>query len=149
MKIVNRFNFLVFGLLVLVAALGGQSALAEECIPEGVEESTTAVSMPAEFPKDIPLPPDYSLISATYTPPDEYNPYPNVNIELLVESTKEEAFAFFEKQLPASSYRIVMWEKDVGGTGFRIRSEDIDQAMIVVNDYDCRAYVSVNVSLFP
>jgi hypothetical protein len=149
LNIINNNNFLASGLLLLATAVGGQSAIAQDCIPQGVEESATAVSIPAEFPGNIPLPPDYSLMSATFTPPDEYNPYPNVSVEMLVESTKEEAFAFFEQQLPASGYRIVMWEKDEGATGFRIRNEDIDQATITLNEYDCRAYVMFNVSLFP
>ena len=42
-----------------------------------------------------------------------------------------------------------MWEKDVGATGFRIRGEDIDEATIAISDYDCRAYVLLNVSLLP
>jgi hypothetical protein len=149
MKAINRVNLASSVLLVLTTSVCWQSALAEECIPEGVESSWTAATMPAEFPASIPLPEKYFLMSAAYTPADEYNPYPNATVELLADGSKDEVFAFLEKNLPTSGYRIVMWEKDEGATGFRVRGEGIDQATIAVNDYDCRGYLLVNVSLLP
>ena len=85
MKATNRVNLASLVLLVLTTAACWQSALAEECIPEGVETSWTAATMPAEFPASIPLPEKYFLMSAAYTPADEYNPYPNGSFELFVE----------------------------------------------------------------
>ena len=149
MKASSRVNLASSVLLVLTTSACWQSALAEECIPEGVEASWTAATMPPEFPASIPLPEKYFLMSAAYTPADEYNPYPNATVELLAESSKDELFAFLEKNLPASGYRIVMWEKDTGATGFRVRGEGIDQATIAVNEYDCRGHLLVNVSLMP
>lgn len=46
-----------------------------------------------------------------------------VSAELLADGTKDEMFALFEKNLPATGYRIVMWEKDKGATGFRNSSQ--------------------------
>lgn len=109
----------------------------------------TAASMPQQFPGDIPLPDKYFLMSAAFAPADEWNPYPNATIEFLADGSRDELFEFYEKNLPASGYRIVMWEKDEGAHGFRVRGDGIDQATIAVNEYDCRAYVLFNVSLLP
>jgi len=141
----------ILALALSLAIAGGVSgtALAEECTPEGVEKDMTAASIPAELPAAIPLPGEHFVMSANATPADEWNPYPNATIELLVDGSKDEVFRFYEEKLPAAGYQIVMWEKDIGATGLRFRGDGIDQATIAINDYDCRAYVMLNVSLLP
>lgn len=137
-------------LLTVALALGASGALlAEECTPEGVEKDMTAAAVPGEFPAAIPLPENPFVMSANATAADEWNPYPNVTVELLAAGSKDELFRFYEEQLPAAGYQIVMWEKDTGATGFRFRGDGIDQATIAINEYDCRAYVMLNVSLLP
>lgn len=145
----SKSRALAYLLSLIVAGGFGGTALAEECIPEGVENDMTAATLPAEFPATIPLPGDPFVMSANATPADEWNPYPNATVELLVNGSRDELFRFFEQKLPAAGYRIVMWEKDEGATGFRFRGDGIDQATISINDYDCRAYVMLNVSLLP
>lgn len=140
---------LVLTLSLLGAFMVGPFALANECVPEGVEADMTAASMPAEFPAAFPLPEKYFVMNASYTPADEYNPWPVAFVELLADGSKDELFALYERELPAAGYRIVMWEKDVGATGLRVRGEGIEEAMVVVNSYDCRAYVMLSITILP
>ncbi len=135
---------------VLTMALSCNLAYAEtDCVPEGVENENPAMDIPALFPAAIPLPSERFVMSASSGEADEYNPYPFATIEFITPGTRDQLFDYYEKALPAAGYRIVMWEKDTGATGFRIRSDDIDQATIAVNEYDCRAFISINVSLLP
>jgi hypothetical protein len=144
-----NFSTLAFLLLLVLAGSFGNIAMAEECVPEGDGQEMTAGTIPAEFPAAIPLPGEHFVMNAMATPADEWNPYPNATVELLIKSNKDDMFRFYEEKLPAAGYRIVMWEKDEGATGIRFRGEGIDQAMITFNDYDCQAYVMINVSLLP
>lgn len=124
-------------------------AWAEDCVPEGTNEERPPVAIPDLFPATIPLPEGYTLISATGGPADEYNPYPFAMLEFLAPIGKEALFSYYEQALPAAGYRIVMWEKDDGATGFRVRGDGIDQASFAISDYDCQGYANISVSLLP
>lgn len=135
--------------LVLLCGLGfGCMALAE-CIPEGVEQDVTQADLPAMLPANFPKPEGYFVMNASEGPADEYNPYPYATAELLVPGDPESVFSFYESSFPKAGYRIVMWEKDEGATGFRVRGDTIDQATISINSYDCRVLVGISASLLP
>lgn len=143
-------HYFARSIFVLTMTLSCHLAFADtDCVPEGVENENPAMDIPALFPATIPLPSELIVMSASSGEADEYNPYPFTTIEFLAPGTRDQLFDYYEKALPAAGYRIVMWEKDTGATGFRIRSDDIDQANIAVSEYDCRAFVSINVSLLP
>jgi len=143
-------HYVTYAFFVLTLAMSCNLAYAEtDCVPEGVENENPAMDIPALFPANIPLPKELFVMSASSGAADEYNPYPFASIEFLTPGTKDQLFEYYEKALPAAGYRIVMWEKDTGATGFRVKSDDIDQAVIAVNEYDCRALILISVSLLP
>lgn len=133
----------------IVAMLLGGAVVADDCIPEGVEQSANAASLPATLPQAFPLPQTYVVLSASEAPADQFNPYPYAMAEVLADGDPETIFAFYEKQLPDSGYRIVMWENDSGAMGFRVRGDGIDQATISINSYDCKVLIGLNFSLLP
>ncbi len=143
----NRTMFLAALSCMLISTC--PLAWAEDCVPEGMDEERAPVAMPDLFPASIPLPDGHNLISAAGGAADEYNPYAFATLEFLVPIGKEALFSYYEQALPAAGYRIVMWEKDEGATGFRVRGEGIDQASIAINEYDCQGYASISVSFLP
>jgi hypothetical protein len=120
-----------------------------DCIPEGVEKDVAQADLPALLPANFPKPADYIVMNASEGAADEYNPYPYATAELLVPGDTDSVFAFYEKSFPAAGYRIVMWEKDDGATGFRVRGDTVDQVTVSINSYDCRVLVGINASLLP
>lgn len=121
----------------------------EKCVPEGVEKDYGPATMPSTIPANFPMPSNPIILSADTGGPDDYNPYGYARVELLVNGDTASIFSFYEKQLAASGYKIVMWENDIGAMGFRARAEDIDQVTISLNSYDCRVYVSLSFSFLP
>jgi len=146
-KMSNRKTFLTALSCMLISAC--PPAWAGDCVPEGMNEERAPVAMPDLFPAAIPLPDGYTLISASGGPADEYNPYPFAMLEFLAPIGKEALFSFYEQALPAAGYRIVMWEKDDGATGLRVRGDGIDLASFAIGEYDCQGYASISVSLLP
>jgi len=145
-----RFSVLcVLGMIFTFSLTSTVHGANEECVPEGVEKDFAAVDMPSSFPADFPIPQGHFLMSASAGEADDYNPYPFAMVELLAPGDEASVFSFYEKALDESGYRIVMWENDLGAMGFRVRGDDIDQATISINSYDCRALVGISVSLMP
>jgi len=145
-----RFSVLcVLGMIMSFSLISPVYGASGGCVPEGVEKDFTAVDMPSAFPADFPIPQDHFLMSASSGAADDYNPYPFAMVELLASGDEASVFSFYEKSLAESGYRIVMWENDLGAMGFRVRSDDIDQATISINSYDCRTLVGISVSLLP
>jgi len=149
MKPIRYSVLCVLGMILSFSLLSTVYGATEECMPEGVEKDFAAVDMPATFPSDFPIPQDHYLMSASSGEADDYNPYPFAMVELLAPGDEASVFSFYEKALGESGYRIVMWEKDLGAMGFRVRGDNIDQATISINSYDCRALVGISVSLMP
>jgi len=145
-----RFSVLcVLGMIFSFSLIATVHGATGECVPEGVEKDVAAVDMPATFPADFPIPKDHFLMSASAGEADEYNPYPFAMVDLLTAGDAASVFSFYEKALAESAYRIVMWENDLGAMGFRVRGDNIDQATISINSYDCRVLVGISVSLLP
>ena len=145
-----RFSVLcVLGMFLSFSLISTGFGSTGECVPEGVEKDFAATEMPASFPADFPIPGNHHLMSASSGAADGYNPYPFAMVELLANGDEASVFSFYEKALAESGYRIVMWENDLGAMGFRVRGDDIDQATISINSYDCRALVGISVSLLP
>jgi len=140
----SLFSIVFCALSVVVAP-----AQAEECVPEGMDSMAEMVAVPDLFPASIPLPEGHHVMNASAGAADDYNPFPYAMLEFMAPGGKDAVFAYYEKALPAAGYRIVMWEKDDGATGLRIRGEGIDQASFAFNDYDCQVWVSISVSLLP
>lgn len=134
--------------LALTGALAPAQA-AGDCIPEGVKTGTPPAEMPGLFPGSMPMPSDYHLLNASAGAADEYDPFRFATVEFIAPGDREGLFELYEKSLPAAGYRIVMWEKDEGAMGFRVKGEGIDQATIALSDYDCRAYAMISASLTP
>lgn len=149
MKTIRLSVLNAFGVVLFFALFSLCYAGSEECVPEGVEKDLTAAEMPSGFPAGFPIPPDHFLMSASSGAADEYNPYPYAMADLLVAGDEASAFSFYEKALAEAGYRIVMWENDLGAMGFRVRGDNIDQATISINSYDCRALVGISISLLP
>jgi hypothetical protein len=127
----------------------GSAGFAEDCSPEGVERDITPVEMPSSIPANFPQPAKPIVMSADTGVPDEYNPFGYARADLLVEGDMNAVFTYYEAELPKAGYNIVMWEKDTGAMGFRVRGEGLDQATISINSYDCRVLVGLNFSLLP
>ena len=139
----------VLGCLLACGIFSSGFAGADECVPEGVEKDVSPAEMPASMPANFPLPAEHFLMSANSGAADEYNPYSFAMVDVLTPGDAASVFSFYEKALAESGYRIVMWENDLGAMGFRVRSDDIDQATIAINSYDCRVLVGISVSLLP
>jgi len=138
--------------LLLSVTLVTASALAfgmDDCTPEGVENENPAAEMPALFPSSFPIPENVILMSASSGEADEYNPYPFASLAFFATGSREDLFAYYENALPKAGYQIVMWEKDTGSMGFRVKGEGINLANVAVSSYDCRAYIDINISLLP
>jgi len=146
-----RFSILCVLAILLSVSINAMAFGDEEgeCVPEGVEKDFPAVEIPMSFPEDFPVPTQHYLMSADSGPADEYNPYPFAMLDLLTNGDPASVFSYYEKVLPESGYRIVMWENDVGAMGFRVKGENIDQATISIRSYDCRTLVGISISLLP
>ena len=139
----------VLGSVLAFAILSSANIMADECVPEGVENGIAPAEIPSSMPAGFPLPSEHFVMSANSGAADEYNPYPFAMVDVLTPGDTASVFSFYEKALAESGYRIVMWENDLGATGFRVRSDNIDQATISINSYDCRVLVGISVSLLP
>ena len=139
----------VLGNILVLALLFGGNVVADDCVPEGVENGMAPAEIPSSMPAGFPLPSEHFVMSANSGAADEYNPYPFAMVDVLTPGDTASVFSFYEKALAESGYRIVMWENDLGAMGFRVRSDNIDQATISINSYDCRVLVGISVSLLP
>lgn len=129
-------------------AYASDEAVIPTCVPEGSIETPQGVSMPAELPKNIPLPEKLTLMSSSSMMPDEYNPYQSITVEFAAEGSREAVFAFYEKAFPAAGYRIVMWEKEPN-MGMRYRGDGIEEGMLSIAEYDCRPLINITLSFLP
>ena len=152
MNRIQKANLFAVVFSVCIAAAqsvrASDEALISNCIPEGSIETPQGVAMPAQLPKNIPLPEKLTLMSASSILPDEYNPYQSVTVEFAAEGSREAVFAFYEKALPEAGYRIVMWEKEPN-MGLRYRGEGIEEGMLSIAEFDCRPLINITLSFLP